>query len=111
LRNMAKHAEQLSWAASWFRFLMYLSLLGVALGIILGVIALLSGRTIFVVPEQNVAMRLGELLRNIWAATIGALVSAFLWRVGFIVCSFLSDFASGLAAQQIRRERQEQNKS
>ena len=108
MRNMGEHAEKLGWAAKWFNRFMWLSLIVLAIGIVAFVAVIFSGNEVFRVYSPSTLrpfMTANEMLQLLSSGIGGALLTAFLWRVGFIVCSFLADFASGLHAQQIQRER------
>ncbi len=104
--KMGLHTEQLNWAGSWFRRLSYAAIvitILAAVGQVLNIIHPTPLNSTFNVPTMQFISAV-----NFVTTIIGGLLTAFLMRVGFIICSFLSDFASGLAAQQIRRERQNQ---
>ena len=111
MRQMMVHAERLNWAAKWFNRFMWLSLIVLGIGILAFTFVVISGTPGLRVTNPSTGSRFmtsSEVLQNLGGGIGGALLTAFLWRVGFIICSFLADFASGLAAQQIRRERQNQ---
>lgn len=105
MRKMREHADELDWAASWFRFFYRLNLFGIVLVVVLIVLIILSGKSTF--PYQGRFVTSGELIGNGIGAIIGGLLTAFIWRSVYILFSFLADFARGLMAQQIARERQQ----
>lgn len=105
MRKMREHADEFDWAASWFRFFYRLNLFAIVLVVILIVLVVLSGKSAF--PFQGRIITLGEFIANGIGGIVGGLVTAFLWRSGYILFSFLADFARGLMAQQIARERQQ----
>ena len=109
MRNMREHSEELDWAGAWFRWLsraaIVLTILG-AIGQIVSIARPTALNAAFNAPTMQFISAI-----NLVTIIIGGLISAFLLRVGSIVCSFLADFARGMLAQQIRREHQNQQPS
>ncbi len=100
---MGLHADRLHWAGDWFKWFSYLNLVVVALALIGIVLVVLSGRSAFPISGRSITSV--QLITNEIAAAVGSLLIAFLWRVAYFICDFFGDFASGLHAQQIKRER------
>jgi len=101
---MREHSEELDWAASWFKWFSYVCIVGVVVIAIAIVLIISSGRTSFPVSGRA-AMTSGDLIGSSFGAMVAGLLGAFVWRVCYIICSFLADFARGLMSQQIQRER------
>ena len=105
MRKMMEHSGELDWAAGWFRWLSYAAIVITvlaAIGQIISIIRPTPLNTTFNAPTMQFISAI-----NLVSVIIGGLLSAFVLRVGFIICSFLADFARGLLTQQIRREHQE----
>jgi membrane-anchored glycerophosphoryl diester phosphodiesterase (GDPDase) len=103
---MSEHAEALDWAASWFRFFFRLNMALVIIAVVLLAIIILFVPSVY--RFQNTFVNKGDLIGQGIGAIIGGLIVAFLWRTGYIILSFLADFARGLQSQQIARERRMQ---
>lgn len=110
MRNMREHSIRLSWVAGWCRWLSYFALVGFVLFVLLIVAFILLVRGNAVVA--GVRMSSGVIITQLIGAALGSLVTAFIWRAGFALFAFLSDFAAGLEAQYIQRiHREHANKS
>jgi hypothetical protein len=103
MRKMREHSEALDWAAGWFRFFFRLNIALVIIAVALIVLLLVLGRPVY--PYQDRFITKTELIGQGIGGIIGGLLVAFLWRTGYIILSFLADFARGLLSQQIARER------
>jgi len=112
MRHMQEHAIDLNWAARWLQRLWRLCF-GLSILFAVGtVLILLFGRFDPAAGLNSDTLRFLNVANGISLA-IGLLITGFMFRVACIICDFLSDFASGLYAQQIQRERRmsEVNKS
>ena len=103
---MREHADELDWAGAWFRWLSRAAIMFTILGAIGQVISILRPTAVNAAFNAPTMQFISVI--NLVTIIIGGLISAFLLRVGSIVCSFLADFARGMLSQQIRRERQNQ---
>lgn len=107
MRKMSEHAQELDWAANWFRR----SSRGVsgltALVVVIQVVLLSKP------PIQNAAFNTptSSFLNGfiVTLSAIAGLTISFALQAGSIICSFLADFARGLLAQQVRLDRQDKS--